>query len=152
MIHSFLPQGSITNVKLNVDLINDFLNKPPHGMFPYLQLSEVTLTQLRLEVTSYTNLKKAPVVLVIDEIHAHAIEPLEYYFDGKNHTQNQNASGANAPSAAYKPQYGLLQRIQDNLSVRVNRINFTFQPLGKLKTRRVGPWTPPCVMVTLKNV
>ncbi|KAL3803648.1 hypothetical protein HJC23_003702 [Cyclotella cryptica] len=145
-------KGSITNVKLNVDLINDFLNKPPHGVLPYLQLSEVTLSELRLEVTSYTNLKKAPVVLVIDEIHAHAVEPLEYYFDGKNNAQNQNASAANATSAAYKQQYGLLQRIQDNLSVRVNKINFTFQPLGKFKTRRVGPWTPPLVMVTLKNV
>lgn len=124
-------------------------------MLPYLKLSEVTLTELRLEVTSYTNLKKAPVVLVIDEIHAHAIEPLEYYFDGKSHSQNQKDSGvsaANAPSAAYKTQYGLLQRIQDNLSVRVNKINFTFQPLGKFKTRRVGPWTPPPAMVTLKNV
>ena len=124
-------------------------------MLPYLKLSEVTLTELRLEVTSYTNLKKAPVVLVIDEIHAHAIEPLEYYFDGKSNPQNQKDSGAsatNAPSAASKPQYGLLQRIQDNLSIRVNKINFTFQPLGKFKTRRVGPWTPPPVLVTLNNV
>lgn len=115
-------------------------------MLPYIQLSEVTLTELRLEVTSYTNLKKAPVVLVIDEIHARAIEPLEYHLDGK--AKSPTAGGKAAPQT----QYGLLHRIQDNLCVRVNKIELTFRPLGKFKTRRVGPWTPPPVMVTLKDV
>ena len=39
------------------------------------------LPELRVEVTSYTNLKKAPIVLVIEEIHAAAVEPLEYHLD-----------------------------------------------------------------------
>lgn len=160
-------QGSITNVKLNVDLLNQLLNQPPHGLLPYLRLKEATITELRLEVTSYTNLKKAPVVLVIDEVFVEVEEMMEYYFDGKHNDAASGVSSSNAPAndatnaqtskAAQKPAakqtaYGLLHRITDNLSVRINKIHISFQPLGKFKTRRVGVWTPPGVNLTLEYV
>lgn len=115
---------------------------------------------MRLEVTSYTNLKKAPVVLVIDKVFVKAEEMLEYHFDGKHNNitpaesseDNQRNTQSNKSPKPKMTQYNLLHRITDNLSVRVNEIHITFQPLGKLKTRTVGIWTPPCLKVMLKGV
>ena len=111
-------------------------------------------------MTSYTNLKRAPIVLVIEEIHATAREPLEYYVDpkqqksaGTTSTTTETAStGGKRQSAANPQQYGLLHRILDNLSIRIRRINLSFSPLGKFKTRRHGPWTPPTLNVCFDNV
>ena len=171
IIHNFHPsqinanflsgKGSITNVKLNVDLINDLLKE----VAPFLEFTEITLTELRVEVTSYTNLKKAPIVLVIEEIYAKAREPLEYHVDP---TANAQKKAAAAEAAAKKeaaasnqasqkkpagPQpYGLLHRILDNLSLKAKRINLSFSSLGKFKTRRRGVWTPPTLQVSFDHV
>ena len=67
-------RGSINDVRLNVDLINDHLR----GVCPFVEFVEMSLSELRVEVTSYTNLKRSPIVLVIGEIRAVAREPLEY--------------------------------------------------------------------------
>ena len=111
------------------------------------------------------------MVLVIDEVFVEAEEMMEYYFDGK-HTNASSIPGSAAagatndlqinPSVSAKPAskrtvqkqtpYGLLHRITDNLSIRINKIHISFQPLGKFKTRRVGVWTPPRVNITLENV
>lgn len=153
-------KGSIRNIKLNVDLLNDYLNKPPHGTVPFLEFTEITLSELRVEVTSYTNLKKAPIVLVIEEIHAEAREPLDYHVDPAKNARYQSQLAAarrrSDPSqggkgAAPKP-YGLVHRILDNLSLRIGRIHLSFASLGKLKTRRRGPWTPPALRVRLDDV
>ena len=109
-------------------------------------------------MTSYTNLKKAPIVLVIEEIHAAAVEPLEYHLDPTKAppstptaatTQQQQQQQSNQQP---RQQYGLLHRILDNLCIKINRIHLTFQTLGKFKTLRRGIWTPPPVSVTLENV
>jgi hypothetical protein len=102
------------------------------------------------------------VVLVIDEVFVEAEEMMEYYFDGKHGTNTASSSNnapvtntstaANKPAAAKQTAYGLLHRITDNLSVRINKIHISFQPLGKFKTRRAGVWTPPGVDLTLENV
>ena len=34
-------KGSITNLRLNVDVINEFLNKPPHGLTGRLVVSSM---------------------------------------------------------------------------------------------------------------
>eukprot|EP00984_Skeletonema_dohrnii_P031853 scaffold24896_cov189-Skeletonema_dohrnii-CCMP3373.AAC.8 len=144
-------KGSITNLRLNVDVINEFLNKPPHGSLPFVKFTEIRLSELRVEVTSYTNLKKAPIVLVIEEIHASAVEPMEYYLDPAN-AQNKAPPPPQQQSSNARQQYGLLHRILDNLSIKINRIHLTFQTLGKFKTLRRGIWTPPPVSVTLENI
>lgn len=111
------------------------------------------------------------MVLVIDKVFVKAEEMLEYHFDGKHnnntpagssknnsdehktkHTASQRNAQSNTSSKPKQTQYNLLHRITDNLSVRVNEIHIAFQPLGKLKTRRLGIWTPPSVEVMLKGV
>ena len=166
IIHNFHPsqinanflsgKGSITNVKLNVDLINDLLKE----VAPFLEFTEITLTELRVEVTSYTNLKKAPIVLVIEEIYAKAREPLEYHVDSTATAQKKAAAKKEAAASNQTPQkkpagpqpYGLLHRIIDNLSIKAKRINLSFSSLGKFKTRRRGLWTPPTLQVSFDNV
>jgi hypothetical protein len=38
-------KGSITNLRLNVDVINEFLNKPPHGgTVPFVKFTEIRLS------------------------------------------------------------------------------------------------------------
>jgi len=147
-------KGSIRNVKLNVGLINDFLNKPPHGTVPFLEFTEITLSELRVEVTSYTNLKKAPIVLVIEEIYAKAREPLEYHVDPSKNNAHKNKIAAAKKNEIKSPSqpYGLLHRILDNLSVRIKHIYLSFSSLGKFKTRRRGVWTPPTLKVCLDDV
>ena len=147
-------KGSITNLRLNVDVINEFLNKPPHGTLPFVKFTEIRLSELRVEVTSYTNLKKSPIVLVIEEIHASAVEPMEYHLDPANAQKKATPPPPQQQQSSNqaRQQYGLLHRILDNLSIKINRIHLTFQTLGKFKTRRRGIWTPPPVSVTLENV
>ena len=136
-------RGSITDVRLNVDLINDYLRPS----FPFIEFVKIELSELRVEVTSYTNLKKAPIVLVIGEIRAVARESLEYRtgdVDDDAKKSNKTADAASPPTTTTPTQqYGLLQRIIDNLSVKVGCISLSFSSLGKFKTRRSGPWTPP---------
>lgn len=141
-------RGSITDVRLNVDLINDYLRPS----CPFIEFVEIELSELRVEVTSYTNLKKAPIVLVIGEIRAVARESLEYRTGGVDDdaTKSNNTADAAAPRATQ--QYGLLQRIIDNLSVKVGRISLSFSSLGKFKTRRSGPWTPPAFRCVIDDV
>ena len=93
---SFLSgKGSITNVRLNVGLINELLRPT----VPFLEFTDITLSELRVEVTSYTNLKKAPIVLVIEEIHAKAREPLEYHVDpAANNAQKKKRENDCSPA------------------------------------------------------
>ena len=108
------------------------------------------MTRLGFNVTSFTNIKKAPVEVLIDEIHVKVVECLEYRPPPQS-SVDPAAAAARAADGLVKRPYGLMDRIGDNLHVEINRIFLTFQPLGKFKTRRTGPWTPPAVGVTLRN-
>ena len=145
-------RGSITDVRLNVDLINDYLRPS----CPFIEFVEIELSELRVEVSSYTNLKKAPIVLVIGEIRAVARESLEYRTgdvdDDATKSKNNSSDVASPPTTTPTQQYGLLQRIIDNLSVKVGRISLSFSSLGKFKTRRSGPWTPPALRCVIDDV
>ena len=72
--------------------------------------------------------------------------------DGGNGAGTGTAGGEkeNSPKAR-SAGYGLVHRIGDNIHVEINRIHIVFQPLGRFKTRRVGPWTPPALTMTLRN-
>ena len=97
------------------------------------------------------------MVLVIDTVFVEAEEMMDYFFDGRHSNDDSNGASSEQSANQTKPtpkrqQYGLLHRITDNLSVRINKIHVSFQPLGKFKTRRVGKWTPPGVEVELNGV
>jgi hypothetical protein len=136
-------RGSINDVRLNVSLINETYR----DICPFLEFVEISLSELRIEVTSYTNLKRAPIVLFIGEVRAVAREPLDYR--ATTSTDDHTSS----PSQQSQPQqYGLLHRILDNLCVKVGRVELSFSSLGKFKTRRCGPWNPPSFRLRFDDI
>lgn len=48
--------------------------------------------------------------------------------------------------------YNLFDRIVDNLTVEVASVTVRFQPWGRFKTRRPGPWTPPELELALAGI
>ena len=160
-------RGEITDVNLNCAFLNDILRS-------YTQLAvfeSVLVTRLGINVTSFSNIKKAPIEIIIDEVHVRLVEPLHFQpakesnststsgggdgdgdGDGGNGAGTGTAGGEkeNSPKAR-SAGYGLVHRIGDNIHVEINRVHIVFQPLGRFKTRRVGPWTPPALTMTLRN-
>ena len=142
-------RGEITSVDLNCHVLNDLLR----GYTPLVELESVHVTRLGFNVTSFANIKKAPIEVLIDEIHVRVVECLDYRPPSPSFVDPAAAvaaAKASNDSIVQRP-YGLMDRIADNLSVEINRLYLTFQPLGKFKTRRTGPWTPPAIGVTLRH-
>jgi len=93
-------------------------------------------------------LKKKPIEVSIDEIHILLVEPLSF----KERTWEWDEWSKKIVTEALKRgSYGLLDRIGDNITLEFNRAYITFQPMGKFKTRRIGPWTPPAISIVLNN-
>lgn len=115
---------------------------------PLVELSSVYVSKLSFNVTSFTNLKKKPIEVSIDEIHILIVEPLSYNETSYDRDEWNKKIVADALK---RGSYGLLDRIGDNITLEVNRIYITFQPMGKFKTRRIGPWTPPAISIVLNN-
>lgn len=68
-------RGEITSVDLNCNVLNDILR----SYTPLVELESVHVTRLGFNVTSFTNIKKAPIEVLIDEIHVKVVECLEYH-------------------------------------------------------------------------
>lgn len=49
-------------------------------------------------------------------------------------------------------QQNLFDRILDNLTVEIASISINFQPWGRFKTRRKGPWTPPEIQLSFAGI
>lgn len=151
-------KGEITNVELNCAFLNNIITK----MTPHMELESVHVSRLSFQVTSWTNLRKAPIVVDIEHVHVRAVEPLHFQERVKK-TQFRQVlpheleamirEGLVPPKAsAGRGAYGIFDRIVDNLTVEIASVTFEFQPLGKFKTRRKGPWTPPAVQAKLACV
>jgi hypothetical protein len=126
--------------------LNDFIAT----FVQYVELSSVFVSKLSFNVSSFTKLKKAPIEISIDEIHIIAVEPLNYVpFDESSW---RGWAKERIEKALRRRSYGLLDRIGDNVTIDINRIYITFQSMGKFKTKRVGPWTPPALSMVLNNL
>lgn len=136
-------KGEISHVQIKVKPVNDILKR----FTPLVELSSVYISKLSFNVTSLRKIKKAPIEIYIDEIHVVLVEPLEY--TGPNDASWPILAKSIVEKAKKKGPYGLLERIQDNITLDINRIYLTFQPMGKFKTRKIGKWTPPAISVVL---
>jgi len=136
-------KGEIVNVHLNVDIINDLLIST---LTPIVRLKSAHITKLGFNVTSFTNLKKAPIVVTIDEINIVLEEPLEFkpYKNSSTPSSSKNSSKRGG--------YGIIEKIADNITVVINRVNLNFKTLGKFKTKKRGDWTPPQISCKLSNL
>eukprot|EP00557_Chaetoceros_sp_GSL56_P010386 CAMPEP_0176478374 /NCGR_PEP_ID=MMETSP0200_2-20121128/1149_1 /TAXON_ID=947934 /ORGANISM="Chaetoceros sp., Strain GSL56" /LENGTH=1917 /DNA_ID=CAMNT_0017874301 /DNA_START=31 /DNA_END=5784 /DNA_ORIENTATION=+ len=136
-------KGEISHVHIKVKPVNDILKRYTH----LVELSSVYISKLSFNVTSLRNIKKAPIEIYIDEVHVVLVEPLEYC--GPNDASWPILAKSIVEKAKKKGPYGLMERIQDNITLDINRIYLTFQPMGKFKTRQFGKWTPPAISVVL---
>jgi hypothetical protein len=144
-------KGEIRDVRVNCSFINDLISK----ITPFIALESIQISKLGFNVTSWPNIRKAPIVVDIEDVNVTIVEPLTYLDKSQRRTLRQLSQAEfNEYMKDKKPRgpYNLLDRILDNLQVEIKSVNISFQPRGRFKTQRVGPWTPPRLLLTLKNV
>ena len=122
-------------------------------------MEEIHVSRLGFHVTSWTNLRKAPIIVDIGQITAKIEEPLTILPpDQRRRLEIITERELNRRLAqGFKPlrgtgSYGLVDRIVDNLTIEIESFRLEFQTWGKFKTKRVGPWTPPLLRMDLKHL
>lgn len=146
-------KGEITDVELNCQFLNEFVTK----VTPFIELLEVKVSRLSFHVSSWTNLRKAPIVVDIEHVHAVVQEPLDYLDRTQRKrirqlTKSELIELIRAGLVGTRGPYNLFDRILDNLTVEIASIEVSFQTWGRFKTRRPGPWTPPQLQLTLASL
>lgn len=144
-------KGEIRDVNLNCSFINDLLCR----LTPHIVLEEIRVSKLGFNVTSWTNIKKAPIIVDIEDVFVTIVEPLSYADGSSRLTMKQlSSSEFKELMKDVKPRgtYNLFDRILDNLQVEIRSVNISFQTRGKFKTQREGPWTPPRLLMTLRHL
>ena len=159
-------KGEITDVSLNCS----FFNEAIASVTPYIEFDSVHVSKLGFHVTSWTNLRKAPIVVDIEHITATIHEPLRYI--DKKHRRSLRVlterelvdlilkglykpfrgGGVGGGGALSVTPYGFLDRIVDNLTIEMKSLTINYQTWGRFKTKRVGPWTPPCLQLQWKHL
>lgn len=149
-------KGEIRDVSLNCS----FLNQAIARVSPYVELEEIHVSRLGFHVTSWTNLRHAPIIVDIGRITARVQEPLQCL---PKHQRKRIRMITETELIqmilhdGFKPMrgkgsYGLVDRIVDNLTIEIESFRLEYQTWGKFKTRRMGPWTPPLLQVEWKNL
>ena len=146
-------KGEIKDVSLNCEFLNQILKK----VTPFFELESVHVSKLSFHVTAWANLKKAPIVIDIEDVTAVIVEPLGFLDRSQRRVAKQISQqelnllieqGLHKLRGAYN----LFDRIVDNIHFEMRSLHVSFQPRGKFKTKRVGPWTPPTILVELRHV
>ena len=113
-------KGEITDVSLNCAFLNDKVSK----VTPFIEFESIHLSKLGFHVTSWTNLRKAPILVDIENITATIQEPLHYVDRSKRRTLKMLTEGELLelilaglwkPTRATGGSYGLMDRIMDNM-------------------------------------
>jgi N-terminal region of Chorein or VPS13 len=158
-------KGEIHDVHINCAVLQkeSFLSK----LRNYVALEQVHVSRLSFHVTSWTNLRKAPICIEIGDVTIRASEPLSYEESKQKNRgirqitkselqalvkQGLVPSRANRPGGNLGIGYNLFDRIMDNLTIDIASVRIVYQPLGQLKTTRAGPWTPPALDVILAGI
>lgn len=139
-------KGEISEVHVKVEPINEMVETS----LPFIEFASVYVSKLSFNVTSIRQIRKSPIEISIDEIHVVLIERLK--FTGYSEQSWKEAAKSFVEKAKKSGSYGLIERIRDNITLDINRVYVTFQPMGRFKTRRIGPWTPPAISVVLNNL
>lgn len=146
-------KGEINNVELNCAFLNETIQK----VSPLIELESVHVSKLSFHVSSWTNLRKAPIVVDIEHVRATVVEPLHFLHkkDRKQVRQINKSELTELIRLGLQPtrnSYGIFDRIMDNLTIEIVSVHIDFQPRGKFKTKRVGPWTPPAIEIALAGI
>jgi hypothetical protein len=149
-------KGEIQDVSLNCS----FLNEKIATVTPFIELKEIHVSRLGFHVTSWTNLRKAPIIVDIGHITAKVQEPLRVL---PRHRRRKLEMVTEAElihkmmTEGFKPlrgsgSYGILDRIIDNMTIEMDSLTLEYQTWGKFKTQRMGQWTPPAIQVRFEHL
>ncbi|KAL3924286.1 MAG: hypothetical protein SGILL_001138 [Bacillariaceae sp.] len=150
-------KGEIRDVSLNCSVLNEAISK----LTPYIELDEIHVSRLGFHVTSWTNLRKAPIIVDVGHITAKVQEPLHVL---PRHQRRKFEMITEAeliakmltegfkPLRAGKGSYGLVDRIVDNMTIEMESFTLEYQTWGKFKTQRIGEWTPPFLRIRCTNL
>lgn len=151
-------KGEITDVELNCSYINEMLRK----VTPYIEFESVHLSKVSFHVHSWTNIRHSPIIIDVENVTIVILEPMQYDPEASRRTKVRQLSfqeliqlmkeGVISKPRSQASSYSLLDRIFDNLVIEARSISVTFQPMGIFKTRRVGPWTPPALLMQFFDV
>jgi N-terminal region of Chorein or VPS13 len=148
-------KGEITAIEFNCSYINEELRK----VTPYFEFESVHISKLSFHVHSWTNIRHSPVIIDIEHITVVLLEPLHFHANGRTrvrqvtiHELTQLMKDGIIPKPRNQSSYNLLDRIFDNLTIEIRSISITYQPMGIFKTRRLGPWTPPALLIQLFGI
>ena len=139
-------KGEIREVQVKVEPINDILKE----FIPFIELASVYVSKLSFNAPSIRTIRKTPVEISIDEVHVVVVERLTVP-NQSDETWLERAK-AYVEQAKKSGSYGLIERIRDNITIDINRVYITFQPMGRFKTRKIGPWTPPAINLVFNNL
>jgi hypothetical protein len=149
-------KGEITDVSLNCAFLNEAISR----VTPFIEFESIHVSKLGFHVTSWTNLRKAPILVDIEHVTAIIHEPFHFVEKSKRKrlqmiTERELVEMILA--GLFKPArgdgaYGFLDRILDNLTIDIEGVTVEFQTWGRFKTRRVGPWTPPLLQIQLRHL
>eukprot|EP00977_Amphora_coffeiformis_P005529 scaffold1170_cov174-Amphora_coffeaeformis.AAC.13 len=126
-------------------------------MTPFVELEAVHVSKLSFHVSSWTNIRKAPILVHVEHVTATVKEPLHYVDRAKRRQLRQVTRGElvemiRAGIIKARGAYNLFDRILDNLTIEVASVSINFQPWGRFKTRRTGPWTPPEIQLYFAGI
>ena len=147
-------KGEIRDVELNCEFLNETASK----VSPFVAFEAVHVSKVSFCVSSWTNIRKAPIFIDIEHVSASLVEPLQFLNEAEGRkaiqqiTRQQLVTLIQQGIMKTRGAYNLFDRILDNLTVEVSSVKVTFQPYGKFKTRRPGPWTPPAIQMSLANI
>ena len=124
----------------------------------YIELEDIHVSKLSFYVTSWTNLKKSPICVDIEQVTVKVVEPLAFppgRSDPKIRQITKSELAQQIKEGLIRTRtspYNLFDRILDNLTVDIESVKIHFQTLGKFKTKRKGPWNPPEVIVEIRHI
>lgn len=82
-------KGEIRDVEINCSLLNETLSK----MTPFVELETVHVSKLSFHVSSWTNIRKAPILVHVEHVTATVNEPLHYVDRAKRRRLRQVTRG-----------------------------------------------------------
>lgn len=82
-------KGEIRDVEINCAVLNDDLRK----MTPFIELESVHVSKLSFHVSSWTNIRKAPILVHVEHLTATVKEPLDYVDREKQRSIRQITRG-----------------------------------------------------------
>lgn len=150
-------KGEITNVSLNCQVLNE---QHVRKVTSLLEIQDVHLSRLGFHVTSWANLRKAPIVVDIGKVTVVLKEPLELLPKAQRKRLKilrERELVELLLNGTFQPfrgsgSYGFSDRIVDNLTIEMESLQIQWQAWGKFKTQRPGPWRPPLLQIDMEHL